>query len=470
MADKTLIGTMNMLGDLYNPFEFLAVDDVKFMATYSDFEAKAMAVTFADLRAHGLYELAAACDASAPETLAAWERTAKEQNREAWAAMDEPSLEYDNKYFDHRMNLIVFAMRRFDVDLATCTENGTLVWTYASADATAPGTGPRPAWWRLLERCCAVGVSYSKSPHLMAWDLLCCVIAAESADSFTEACRTSYLNPDNTEAQAKLFVETATTAASRAGAAQCVLGLQEFPQAETPRAVVFEAAFRSAGFEVIRTARSAALAHRGFDGPGEVLAVGGDPERGTVDSAAVMRTLTRDADGEPKYDKKITVGFECTTALKILSVRLGGVVYHALHAKEPKTPAAVKLLVKFLITHAMACGAGPFVWLLDSNIAKEKLDEAFHAAVEANGLCVSRSVPTTSKRRSRLHGQCYDDAKCHKTVKGPKDKFVVAAGDTLELLPTVPDLADETHPVTLPRASWPTDHAFVAALYVGAAA
>ena len=49
------------------------------MATYSDFEAKAMAVTFADLRAHGLYELAAACDASAPETLAAWERTAKEQ-------------------------------------------------------------------------------------------------------------------------------------------------------------------------------------------------------------------------------------------------------------------------------------------------------------------------------------------------------------------------------------------------------
>ena len=51
------------------------------MATYMGFEKKAKAVTFADLRAHGLYELAAACDASAPETLEAWERTAKEQNR-----------------------------------------------------------------------------------------------------------------------------------------------------------------------------------------------------------------------------------------------------------------------------------------------------------------------------------------------------------------------------------------------------
>ena len=41
MANSTLIGTMNMLGDAYNPFEFLAVDDSKFMAVCESFEARA---------------------------------------------------------------------------------------------------------------------------------------------------------------------------------------------------------------------------------------------------------------------------------------------------------------------------------------------------------------------------------------------------------------------------------------------
>ena len=41
MANSTLIGTMNMLGDAYNPFEFLAVDDPKFMAVCESFEARA---------------------------------------------------------------------------------------------------------------------------------------------------------------------------------------------------------------------------------------------------------------------------------------------------------------------------------------------------------------------------------------------------------------------------------------------
>merc|ERR1719178_149345 len=318
MADKkTLIGTMNMLGDLYNPFEFLAVDDAKFMATYMGFEKKAKAVTFADLRAHGLYELAAACDASAPETLEAWERTAKEQNREAWAAMDEPALEYDNKYFDHRMNLIVFAMRRFDVELATCTEKGPLVWELTS----------NKEWWQLLKRCCEKGDTYRKSPSLLAWDLLCCVVASEDSATFAETCKASYLNPDNTERHAQIFVDAALNVARDARMGRCVLGLQEFPQAGTPRAVVFEAAFKTAGFEVVRAVRSCALVHKGFGSGGDVLADGGDASIG-VDADAVMKTLTRSESGEPKYDKKTMAAFEGTTAAKVLSVRLDGVAYH----------------------------------------------------------------------------------------------------------------------------------------------
>ena len=47
-----------------------------------------------------------------------------------------------------------------------------------------------------------------------------------------------------------------------------MLGLQEFPQAGTPR-VVFEAAFKTAGFEVVRAVRSCALVHKGFGGGGD---------------------------------------------------------------------------------------------------------------------------------------------------------------------------------------------------------
>ena len=110
-----------------------------------------------------------------------------------------------------------------------------------------------------------------------------------------------------------------------------------------------------------------------------------------------MKTLTRDANGEPKYDKKTMAAFEGTTAAKVLSVRLDGVAYHALHAKEPKTPEAAELLAKFLAAHAAACGAGPFAWLVDTNLAKESTDSAFRREVEASGLQVSASVPTTSK-------------------------------------------------------------------------
>ena len=158
MANSTLIGTMNMLGDAYNPFEFLAVDDAKFMNVCESFEARARAVTWADLDAQGLNELIEACGGAVADRLTAM------RSKEAWAAMDDSALEDDNKFFDHRMNLIVFAMRRFDRDAATCADKGPLVWELTS----------NKEWWQLLKRCCEKGDTYRKSPSLLAWDLLCC--------------------------------------------------------------------------------------------------------------------------------------------------------------------------------------------------------------------------------------------------------------------------------------------------------
>ena len=160
--------------------------------------------------------------------------------------------------------------------------------------------------------------------------------------------------------------------------------------------------------------------------------------------------------GEPKYDKKTMAAFEGTTAAKVLSVRLDGVAYHALHAKEPKTPEAAELLAKFLAAHAAACGAGPFAWLVDTNLAEGGDELGLPARKSRRAASRCRRACRRPPKRSRLHGQCYDDNKCHKTVVAAKDVFVVTDG-ALTLLPTVPDLADEAHPVTLPRETWPAD-------------
>ena len=87
--------------------------------------------------------------------------------------------------------------------------------------------------------------------------------------------------------------------------------------------------FKSAGFTLIRGKPGCCcVAHRGFDESGKVVAEGMDASRGT-DCDALMRSLTRDAAGEPVFDKKTTKSFEETTARKLLGVELDGVTYYA---------------------------------------------------------------------------------------------------------------------------------------------
>ena len=50
------------------------------------------------------------------------------------------------------------------------------------------------------------------------------------------------------------------------------------------------------------------------------------------------------------------------------------------------------------------------------------------------------------------------------TVRAAKDKSVGSAGE-LTLHKTVPDLDDAAKAVTLPRETWPADHALVAATF-----
>lgn len=457
----------------YNPFEFLAVNDPEFSQLCEDFEAFASGVTWADLwERHGLDALVRACgEGVRRECLAEMEAKG-----EVWQALDERSLVDDNKLFDHRLNLLVFAMRKFDIELGTTSDDNCphLTWELVTDDAAdqvaevvcgdAGDDIGRPGWWRALRRSCALGSTYSASPCLLVWDLVCNVTAASDVPRFTKTCQESYLNPKNMGQHAAVFVDAIEAAARGAGAARAVLGLQEFPRSGTPRSDVFERAFDAAGFKLVRGKKSCVFAHRGFpEGAApEIVADGGD------DVLAVMKTLTRRDDGTPNYDKKTVDAFEKTTTSRTMAVRLDGVVFHVVHVKEPKTPDAVALLAAFLDAMRAHCATDAdeaYAILCDTNIAKVKLDDAFRVNATDRGMQVSQSINTTSKRRSRLHGQCYDTNKCHVTVKAAKDKFLANKRDTLALLPPFPLLDDPDNPCTLPTAAWPSDHGLIVANY-----
>ena len=157
------------------------------------------------------------------------------------------------------------------------------------------------------------------------WNIL---VTRDGGDAYLSVCETSYLNPANNATNAKIFLDAVDRAAAGAAPAKrCVLGLQEFPEPDTARGDAFEAAFKSAGFALIRgQPGNCCIAHRGFEGNAVVVAEGADASRG-VDCEELMRSLTRDEKGEPVYDKKTTKSFEETTARKLLGVELDGVAY-----------------------------------------------------------------------------------------------------------------------------------------------
>jgi hypothetical protein len=72
-----------------------------------------------------------------------------------------------------------------------------------------------------------------------------------------------------------------------------------------------------------------------------------------------------------------------------------------------------------------------FCVLSDTNLGKAKISTSFRADARASGFSARPLDPaegTTRKRRSKLHGQTYDAAKCHVTVEAPKDVILAKAG------------------------------------------
>ena len=231
-ADSLLVGTLNLLGDAYNAFEFMNDDP---------------AVTEAINRLHDAFDaltfeqFLSGCDgldiAAATEVLQAH----CDGGKSLFSFFDEASLKNDNKLLMPRLNLITFGMRRMtpgDDANETLTWQCLERWKEEMAPLIALPDGP-----------------YAQDFHLLVWDCACNVVATLEPDVYSAVCSSSPLNPSNFERLAGSIVDSVLAAAA---GRPLLLGLQEFPRGDTSKARAFRAAIDEASLHPLPTHAQAA--------------------------------------------------------------------------------------------------------------------------------------------------------------------------------------------------------------------
>lgn len=446
-----LVGSLNCLGDAHNPFEFIS-DDPTFRAGYDRLHQAAEELSWLDFEAScGSGVLTApGADGKAGDALARL-KTHCDEGRSLWAFFDEPTLEQDNKMHDLRFNLLTFAMMPY-------------------------GEDRRPTWelqesWReeMIALLARADSSYAQDVNLWLWDVTCNVVAASAPSEYEGICKSSYLNADNFLSLGLQFADAALRAAADR---PLVLGVQEWPAAGTQKGNSYLEAFSSRGMCVHAPGGVGGVAFLSSKelGTPELLDISASRD---IMQQVIDRAIAEGAE----LDKKAIQGFLQTTALKVMAARFpeaqgkaAEFAFLSIHAKEPKTDAAAKVLARFT-TELGAAVTGisnadarlPIVAMLDTNLAKVALCETFAAVLRERQLASSPppSVMTTSKQRSILHGQRYDTTKCMKVVKAPKDKLVAPMGSLSDhaCFPNLEGMASG-----LPSPSWASDHSLTTAV------
>jgi len=454
-----LVGSLNCLGEAFNPFEFLSSANLEgtelLQSAAEGLTWEAFAATCGERL---LSDTATAMPTGGADALARL-REHCNGGHTLWSFFDEPTLEKDNKLLEGRLNLLQFAMR-------------------GHGDADEPQ-------WLLLERWVDemaalvethASQTYASDPNLWLWDLTCNSVASAELAAFQAICQSSYLNPSNFQRNGERLVGAALEAADAAEhGTPLVLGMQGWPRGETLKGRAFAAAATERELRIVVGAESVACLHSAALGEAAVLDTSVD-----VTKAVLQQCLdAAAAAGAPPLEAKATAGLE-NACRKLLAVRFPAAppavaanIFLVSHPKEPKSEAAAHMLADVLLAigrrAAETAGVPPanLVVLADTNCGSTAMAAAFAARLAASGFDAQPppEIPTTAKQRSILHGQCYDTAKCLKLVVAPKDKIITTTG--LSGVGVVPNVA-AFQGTALPSDDWPADHALIyARLVVG---
>ena len=226
-----------------------------------------------------------------------------------------------------------------------------------------------------------------------------------------------------------------------------VLGVQEWPRADTDK--------RKAYDELISEKKLCQLLPEDYSGVGVVYTT----QLGTAEAVEGFSGKAREI-----MTKCNLSPLELTTARKSFAFRFPNVVaklFLVVHAKEPKDEDQVRMLADFIkaignTDYEVIKEGEQLVVMSDTNLSTEALALTFSGHLNEGGL---QAVPgadiyTTAKKRSALHGQCYDEEKVHKMIQAPKDKVIAAEG-ALTRAETFPNLSSDD---SLPTNEWASDH------------
>merc|ERR1712224_534848 len=109
--------------------------------------------------------------------------------------------------------------------------------------------------------------------NLFVWDLVCNVIATLGHSDYTAICEMSCLNPDNYVRTFNKYISTCAAAAAKCSTEDMpvVIGMQEWPSAESPKEAILRRMLNQRGYDVATSFDSCALAYRKDLGPPVVL-------------------------------------------------------------------------------------------------------------------------------------------------------------------------------------------------------
>jgi hypothetical protein len=180
-----VVGTLNLLGDAHNPFEFLPKggDDstsLLFMQNYQTLELAATSLTFDrvktlydDVALHAASSLNETMPLDSANILRALEEHSDKNQGRVWGFFQDEILRNDNKILDRRFNLITLATSSLEnTPLSVlCArkeeEEQQQQWQLVAGDDDAAARKAVVSAFSLLAG------AYQRDARLLAWDLVC---------------------------------------------------------------------------------------------------------------------------------------------------------------------------------------------------------------------------------------------------------------------------------------------------------
>jgi hypothetical protein len=458
-----LVGSLNLCGDCHNPLEFLALANDRFMENYRTLERCAKALRLTEV--HEFIQSIRVAKYTIPEelqeSLSAMEESAAGNGGAVWNYFQEEVLRNDNKIVDNRFNLLTMAtspLNDFGADIKDeWGETETQQW-HVLRDRAGGSSALASIFGRLL-------VSYLRDTQLFLWDAVCTIVASKARDAYIDICVEAFCNPENFSATAQAFFGRMVDEAKRNNVEQhIIVGLQEWPSEGTTRRAIYTKELEKQGCSIIASSASVAVAYSNA-----IFKQRHDDITETINPTEVMQGLIDEFEASgAQIDAKEKKGLLTTTARKTLIICLAGSGINlsvvVVHAKEPKKRETAQILAKFI----QAVGKRspqPWIAACDTNMASKAIGDPFEEEMKQveHAMVPGMAQDTTSKHRSLLHGQCYNDKKCLKTVTAPKDKLIASKGLTFEGVSIFPPIQG-TAAETLPTPAWASDHCIVTAL------